>query len=70
MRKGYGQFTYEELDNKYSVAVTKNVLQNFIVFFEDRKHRSVKLIASDLHRSLMSNEFKHWLNANIHHFNG
>lgn len=69
-RKGYPQFTYEELDSKYSVAITINILHNFIVFFEDRKHRSVKLIATDLHRGLMSNEFKKWLNANIQCFNG
>lgn len=69
-RKGYPAFNYEELNSKYSVAITKNILQNFILFFEDRKHRSVKLIASDLHRSLLSNEFKKWLNENIQHFNG
>ena len=68
MRKGYAQFSYEELDSKYSLAVTTKILENFFVFFEDRKHRSVKLIATDLHRALMSNEFKKWLNENIQYF--
>jgi hypothetical protein len=67
-RKGYPQFAYEELDAKYSAAITANILQNFIIFFEDRKHRSVKLIATDLHRALMSNEFKKWFNENVQYF--
>ena len=68
LRKGYSQFAIEELDAKYSNAVTFNILQNFVSFFEDRKHRSVKLIATDLHRALMSNEFKKWMNENIQYF--
>jgi hypothetical protein len=68
-RKGYPQFAYEDLDTKYSTAVTKNILQNFVSFFEDRNHRSVKLIATDLHRALISNEFKKWINENIQYFN-
>ena len=67
-RKGYPQFAYEDLDTKYSTAVTKNILQNFVSFFEDRNHRSVKLIATDLHRALICNEFKKWMNENIQYF--
>jgi len=69
-RKGYSQFSYEELDAKYSKAVTVNILQNFTSFFEDRNHRSVKLIATDLQRALICNEFKKWINENIQHFTG
>ena len=68
-RKGYPQFTWEELNEKYLLANMMNVMQNFFVFFEDRKHRSVKLIATDLHRGLISNEFKKWLNENMQYFN-
>jgi len=68
-RKGYSQFSYEDLDAKYSTAVTINILQNFISFFDNRNHRSVKLIASDLHRSLITNELKKWLNENLQYFN-
>ena len=67
-RKGYSQFPIEELDAKYSTAITMNILKNFISFFEDRKHRSVKLIATDLHRALICNEFKKWINENIQYF--
>jgi len=67
-RKGYPQFLIEELDAKYSSAITINILQNFLSFFEDRKHRSVKLIATDLHRGLICNEFKKWINENIQYF--
>jgi len=67
--KGYALFAWEELDAKYSVAVTANIMLNFVSFFEDRKHRSVKLIATDLHRALLSNEFKKWFNENLQHFN-
>jgi hypothetical protein len=68
LRKGYHLFHYDELNAKYSTAVTKNILQNFIMFFEDRNNRSIKLIASDLHRSLISNEFKKWINTHIQYF--
>lgn len=67
-RKGYEQFPYEKIDEMYSKANTVPILQNFLAHFQDRKYRSIKLLASDLHRNMLSNDFKKWLNTNIHHF--
>jgi hypothetical protein len=67
-RKGYEQFPYEKIDEMYSKANTVPVLQNFLAHFQDRKYRSIKLLATDLHRNLLSNDFKKWLNINMHHF--
>lgn len=68
LRKGYAKFDYTELDEKYSKAITNSILQNFMSHFQDRPHRSIKLIATDLHRALISNKMKEWFNANIHYF--
>ena len=68
LRKSYAKFDYNELDEKYSKAITNSILQNFMSHFQDRPHRSIKLIATDLHRALISNKMKGWFNANIHHF--
>lgn len=67
-RKGYPQFEYEKLDEMYSKANTVPILQNFLSHFQDRKYRSIKLIATDLHRSLLSNDFKKWFQINIQYF--
>jgi Erv1 / Alr family len=66
-RKGYPQFNYSDLDAKYSMAITKNIIQNFMVHFQDR-NRSIKLIASDLHRAQMSIVLKKWFNTVIDSF--
>ena len=67
-RKGYPQFEYEKVDEVYSKANTVPILQNFISHFQDRKYRSIKLIATDLHRSLLCNDFKKWFYNNLQHF--
>ena len=66
-RKGYPQFNYADLDAKYSMAITKNIIQNFMVHFQD-KNRSIKLIASDLHRAQLSVVLKKWFNSVIYSF--
>jgi hypothetical protein len=66
-RKGYPQFDYSEVDAKYSLAITKNIIQNFMVHFQDR-NRSIKLIASDLHRAQLSIVLKRWFNSIISAF--
>jgi len=66
-RKGYPQFNYADLDPKYSNAITVNIIRNFMVHFQDR-YRSIKLIASDLHRAQLSNKLKEWFNQVISSF--
>jgi Erv1 / Alr family len=66
-RKGYPIFTIEELNNKYSNAVTINIINNFLYFFSD-KSRSPKMIAGDLHRTRLTSSIKDWLNQYLYCF--
>ena len=66
-KKGFAIFPYEELDEKYSKAVTVNIIRNFMVYFQD-KHKSIHMIANDMHRARISNNLKEWFNINIHYF--
>jgi hypothetical protein len=66
-RKGYPQFPYDKVDEKYSLALTSNIIRNFMVHFTDRT-RSIKLLAGDLHRAQLSEVLKKWFNDNIQCF--
>jgi len=66
-RKGYRQFTIEELNEKYSNANTVNIIQHFMVHFKD-KHRSPKLMADDLQRSRIAIVLQDWFRKNIGEF--
>jgi len=63
-RKGYPQFSIQELNEKYSTAITVNIIQNFMVHFKD-KHRSPKLMADDLQRSRIAIVLQDWFRKNI-----
>ena len=63
-RKGYPFFPYEEFDEKYSKAITVNIIRNFMAHFSDR-NRSIKLLASDLYRQQLCKVLKEWFNENI-----
>lgn len=67
-RKGYPLFEYDQLNELYNKANTVAVLQNFLLHFQDRKYRSIKLIATDLHRGLLCKDFNAWFSKNIQHF--
>lgn len=64
VRKGYPLFEYEKLDEMYSKANLIPIIQHFFAHFQDRKYRSIKLLATDLHRNLMCNDLKIWLKNN------
>jgi hypothetical protein len=66
-RKSVTTLTYEELDQKYIGANTKNIVYYFIASFE-KKNKSIRLIADDIHRKLVSGNIKAWINENIQHF--
>ena len=63
-RKGYAFFPYDELDEKYSKAITGNIILNFMAHFSDR-NRSIKLLATDLYRQQLCKVLKQWFNENI-----
>lgn len=66
-KKGYPMFPYEQLDEKYSLAITNNIIRNFMVHFSDR-NRSLKLLVGDLQRAQICSFLKNWFNENIIYF--
>ena len=66
-KKGYPMFPYEQLDEKYSLAITNNIIRNFMVHFSDR-NRSLKLLVGDLQRAQICAFLKNWFNENIIYF--
>ena len=62
--KGYPFFPFDQLHEKYSVAVTKNIIVYFMTHFSDRA-RSAKLLADDLVRAQLCKLLKDWFNTNI-----
>ena len=66
-KKGYPMFSYCDFNEKYSKAITNNVIINFMFYFSD-KHRSFKLQPNDLNRSQLCITLKKWFNENIQYF--
>jgi len=66
-KKGYSIFSRSELDSKYSAAVTKNIIYNFISVYQD-KHKSVRMIANDMFRTRQIIFLKEWFSKNIQYF--
>ena len=67
-KKGFAIFPYEELETKYSTAVTKNIIFNFILHYQD-KHKSIHMIANDMFRARHVIILKEWFNNNFKYFN-
>jgi hypothetical protein len=67
-RTGSPQFSYDELNDKYSNAVTINIIQNFFVHFQTKSF-NVTEIANNMHRSMAIDSLKKWLLLNISNFN-
>jgi hypothetical protein len=66
-RKKYPLFTYDELNTKYSTAITKNILQNFMVQFT-KKSGNIRLISEDLFRKRMTSNIMTFFEKNINYF--
>jgi hypothetical protein len=67
-RKNYSFFPFENVDEKYSKAITTNIIQNFMLHFSDR-NRSLKLLPTDLYRQRLCVNLKVWFNTHITQFN-
>lgn len=67
-KKGFAIFPYQELETKYSGAVTKNIVFNFIIHYQD-KHKSIHMIANDMFRARHVIILKEWFNNNFKYFN-
>jgi len=62
-KKNFPQFPHADLESKYSKAVTKNIIFNFLYHFQD-KHKSVHMIANDMFRTRQVEALKEWFNKN------
>lgn len=67
-RKSVPMFPVEQLDEKYSLAITSKIFNNFIVHFNDT-YRSPGMIADDLYRKQLSKGLIEWFRNNSAHFN-
>ena len=66
-RKGYPIYNYSELTDKYSKAVTVNIIHNFMQFYYV-KSASIRMISNDIFRARMVEKIKSWFNENIRYF--
>ena len=66
-RKNVKLFLYENLIEKYSKAITINVINNFLNIIQD-KSGSNKMIANELFRKRIILLIKEWLYKNISYF--
>jgi hypothetical protein len=66
-KKGFPLFSRGDLDEKYSKAITINIIQNFMKFFEN-KTSNAHMMANNLYRSKNIAQTKSWFNNNIQFF--
>ena len=66
-RKGYKIFTKDELDTKYTLANTINIIQNFMAFYLV-KNSAPKMIANDMFRRRIMTNVQEWFIKNLYQF--
>jgi len=66
-KKNFTIFPRYQLESKYQNMQFKPVIYNFIINFQD-KHKSLRMIANDFHKSRVVEQLKIWLNTNITNF--
>lgn len=66
-RKGYPMFPWEEVHSKYSLAITNNIIINFMGHYSE-KSGNAKMSASDFLRNRLIGILKQWFNDNIQAF--
>ena len=66
-KKDFPQFPRDQLETKYAAYPLIPTLHAFMVKFQD-KHRSIRMIADDFHRSKIAEKLKGWFNERISSF--
>jgi len=66
-RKKYELFSTEDLDSKYSSAITSNIFQNF-VFYYGQKYITNRLSVDGFHRKMLIQRMTDWFQQNGQHF--
>jgi len=67
IKKGFPIFPRDELDKKYDVAITVNIINNFYYNFEKSSHNQ-KMAANSFHRTRTIQRMKSWISANFSYF--
>ena len=66
-RLGKEEFTYSELNGKYSRGDYSKILNVFFKYFED-KHRTVHMLSNDMFTQRVSRKIRQWILNNRQHF--
>lgn len=66
-KKKYQIFDLSELDKKYSSAITINIINNFIKFYQI-KYNIPKLMSNNMFRTTISKRFSDWYSLNYNNF--
>jgi hypothetical protein len=66
-RKSMEAFNYEDVEGKYSSAITMRILQNFFLNY-DVKSKNMRLLANDFHKKKLIANLKVWLTSNLQYF--
>lgn len=66
-RKGYAQFEFDKLDEKYEKAKTVNIIHHFIMHY-NVKDFNVNMITANMQRNLIIVKLKEWFKENIKYF--
>jgi hypothetical protein len=67
IRKNVPLFLYQELEDKYSIANTVNIIKNFIEVFQ-YKNKGFNMIANEMQKQRQVETLKLWFNNNIEKF--
>ena len=66
-KKGFPLFPRDQLEGQYRSMPLIPTINLFMYHFQD-KHRSIRMIANDFHRSRMASKLKGWFQNNIEYF--
>ena len=68
-KKGFPQFTREQLAEKYALANTANIFNHFITIYAD-KSKSIKMIADEMYRARIVEQVRAWFLSHTTYFEG
>ena len=66
-KKSYEHFNINKLDETYASANTKNMIEHFIYYFQNRSY-SLRVGTTSFNRSIVVANLKQWFVDNIHYF--
>jgi hypothetical protein len=68
VRKAMPQFSYAELDAKYDAAITMQVIQQFLVVFQQSGGNGAQISVNTFSKNRAMQHFHTWFRANLQNF--